>query len=179
MPQSTVRIPVEQLELFLTLLPQTGAVVIGMHHRIHHPDIHLEIESDKFPAGSRLLAHFEPDRKPYCLPTLTLHLSQPVKDATVIMSNPAASDHSLDGLLPYQRHALEALEGEGKVFFPARSHSKSWLQGLFGPGKRSFSQRLRAVRDKAEAEIRKFDEQTAKRNNVSEKGQHVSDEPKS
>ena len=173
MQKSTVRVPAESLELFLTLLPQTGARVICMHHRIHHPDIHLEIESDKFPAGSRLLAHFEPDRKPYCLPTLTLHPSEPVKDATVIMSNPAASDHSLDGLHLYQRHALEAIEGEGKVFFPARQHSRSWLRSLF-PGGR-FTQRLRAVREKAEAEIRK---QSVQWNNVSEKGQQVSDEDK-
>lgn len=195
MPKSTLRVSPNMLEQFLELLPQTGAVVTGMLPRYASPDesLLLDIEGANVPDAPVTEAIITRDPNPYRVPTMTLRpyvpISRPIirtlpdPDPDVVMSASGVSkrdsDHSLDGLHLYQRHALEALEGEGKVFFPARSHSKSWLQGLFGAGKRSFSQRLRAVREIAEAEIRKFDEQTAERNNVSEKGQHVSDEPKS
>ncbi len=194
MPKSTLRVSPNMLEHFLELLPQTGAVVTGMQPRYNSPDgaLLLDIEGDSVPDAPVTEAIIT-RTSIYTIPSMTFRPYEPISrpiiktipdpGLDVVMSasgvSKRMSDHALDGLLPYQRHALEALEGEGKVFFPARSHSKSWLQGLFGPGKRSFSQRLRAVREKAEAEIRKFDAQSAQRNNVSKNGQQVSDESSS
>ncbi|MCV9910198.1 hypothetical protein OIV19_21625 [Brucella sp. HL-2] len=167
MPKSIVRVSPPLLEQFLENLPDTGVVVTGLSPAYLYSDdtLRVSIAGDDVPDAPETVVIFTRTHA-YMRPTMTLRPYVPVQRPDT------------DGLLPYQRDALKALEGEGKVFFPARSHSKSWFQRLFPPCGLSFSQRLRAVREKAEAEIRKFDEQSAQRNNVSKNGQQVSDEDK-